>query len=460
MSAADKVEMFTVGGRQMGRRVVGWLACASLALLAGCGGGGGGGGDNGGGTGGVPTPLPNQICDSSNRVCISVDKLIFLVGDEVTFTVSTKSTSGGPESAPFQITGGAAIDILNPSSGSGTTNDQGLFQGTLKGVLGGSALLTATRTGLGVSAAVRVSAQGAGATRTVTRTFTPGGPGAPTPTPMSSASVTTIFMETEPFTVSSQNGGKVTVSAYAFDQDNRPLNGVNLLFDFSPKVGILRPIYTTTRTIVLPDDERQEGVAKVVIDIPPGVAAPGTITVTASAADVEGSVSFTITAGAATVKIETVLAQISDATCGSDVGGGLTVSAIVFDADNRPINDVNVLFVTPVGEVIPLTDISEPINGQGGTAQTTLQIPAGAPVITDDSGNILPYTIRARAGGVEGSVQLFVVPGRDECRAGPGGNTEEGEAASVTVSASPNRVRVRGSGAREVSSIVDRKSVV
>ena len=66
----------------MGRRVVGWLACASMALIAACGGGGsgGGGGGGGGGSGGNPTPLPNQICDSSNRICISVDRLIILVG--------------------------------------------------------------------------------------------------------------------------------------------------------------------------------------------------------------------------------------------------------------------------------------------------------------------------------------------------------------------------------------------
>jgi hypothetical protein len=181
---------------------------------------------------------------------------------------------------------------------------------------------------------------------------------------------------------------------------------------------------------------------------------PATFTVTASAGEVQGSVPFTVTAGAATEKIETVLAQISDATCGSDVGGGLTVSAVVLNADNRPINDVNVLFVTPVGEVIPLTAVSQPVNGQGGVAQTTLQIPAGAPVLSDDTGNILPYTIRARAGGVEGSVQLFIVPGRDECRAGTGATTEEGEAASVALSASPNRIRVQGSGAREVSTVV------
>jgi hypothetical protein len=435
----------------MGRRVVGWLAWASMALIAGCGGGGGGS-DGGGGSGGNPTPLPNQICDSSNRICISVDRLIILVDGTTTFTVSTKNGSGGAEgNINIALNVGEAIQIEGPTTV--TTNDQGIYQGTLRGALGGSALLSATRPGP-ISASVRMSVQGAGATATVTRTFTPGGPGAPTPTPMSVAAVTTIFMETDPFTVSSQNGGTVNVYAFAFDQDNRPINGVSIIFDFTPKVGELRPIATTTRRVTFPDGDVQDGVAHVQIVIPASVASPGTVTVTARAGQITGSVAFNITPGAATVRVATVLAQISDATCGADVGGGLTISAIVFDADNRPINDVNVLFVTPVGEVIPLTDISEPINGQGGTAQSTLQIPAGAPVLSDDSGNILPYTISARAGGVEGSVQLFIVPGREECRAGPGGNTEIGEAASVTMSASPNRVRVRGAGAREVSSIV------
>src|SRR4029077_11655384 len=148
------------------------------------------------------------------------------------------------------------------------------------------------------------------------------------------------------------------------------------------------------------------------------------VTVTAKAGQVEGSVTFEITAGAATQRIETILAQISDSTCGADVGGGLTVRPIVYDSDNKPINDVNVLFVTPVGEVLPLTAISGTINGQAGAAQTTLQIPAGSPVLVDDHGNVLPYTIRARAGGLEGTVQLFIVPGREECNASGGSQTE------------------------------------
>lgn len=437
----------------MGRRVVGAVAGASMALLAACGGGGSGsgGGGGGGGGGGNPTPLPNQICDSTNRLCLSIDRLIIFVGQTTPFTVTVRDSSGRPQAGvPVLVSDGMVLEI---EGGNGSTDANGQLRGTIHALLGGASMVTASVPGLGLSTGVRMSVQGAGATSTVTRSPTPGGPGAPTPTPVAAGQVTTIFMETDPFVVSSQNGGTIDVFAFAFDQNNRPLNNVNLLFDFEPKIGQLRPIATQTRRVVFPDGSVEDGVAQVQIVVPPGVARPGTVAVTAKAGNVQGSVSFQITAGAATQRIETILAQISDATCGSDIGGGLTVRAIVFDADNKPINNVNVLFVTPIGEVIPLTAATGMINGQGGTAQTTLQIPAGAPVLTDDAGNVAPYTIRARAGGVEGTVQLYIVPGREECNAS-GGSEEEGEAASVTMSASPSRVRVRGSGSRELSSVV------
>src|SRR5215468_5864821 len=197
-------EILRLGGRAMGRRVVGWLAGASMALLAGCGGGGGS--SSGGGTGGVPTPLPNQVCDSTNRVCISVDQLIILVGNSTRFTASVKDASGRPQAGvQVVVTSGAAAEVLPPASG--TTDDNGLFPGTIRGALGGTTLITATAPGLqNLSASVRISVQGAGPTNTITPSLTPGGPGTPTPTPMSIAAVTTIFMETDPFTISSQNG--------------------------------------------------------------------------------------------------------------------------------------------------------------------------------------------------------------------------------------------------------------
>src|SRR4029450_8856076 len=343
-AGSARTEIVVVGGMTMGRRVVGWFAGASLALLAACGGGGGGGSSSGG-TGGVPTPLPNLVCDETNRVCISVDQLIIFVGDTTNFTVTVKDAAGRPQQGvQVVVTDGAVLQINNPSD---VTDADGLVHGTVRGVLGGSSLLTATAGAppTTTSAAVRLSVQGAAATATVAPN-TPGGPGTATPTPGSIESVTTIFMETDPFTVSSQNGNPgVKIFAHVFNQDNRPLNNINLLFDFSPKVGRLKPIFTTTRRLASPGREPEDGVAMVELEIPPGVAPPGPITVTASAGEVQGEVTFNITPGAATVEIETVLAQISDATCGADVGGGLTLSAIVFDADNNAMNDLHHLSI-------------------------------------------------------------------------------------------------------------------
>ncbi|MGH3642011.1 MAG: Ig-like domain-containing protein, partial [Mycobacterium sp.] len=430
----------------MGRRLIGIVAFASMALLAGCGGGGSG---SGGGTGGGPTPVPNEVCDDSNRVCIGVGQLIIGVGAQTPFTVTVRNNSHQPVAdALVTMSSSTALRVLPDE---GTTNDDGIFAGSVEGLFGASATLTASVPILGINVSVRISVQGA---PPPVPTVTAGGIGTPTPTPMDLSEVRTLYMETSPFTISSQRGGAVQVFAFAFDQNNRPVNDVSLIFDFLPKIGTLRPIATTTRRIVLPDGTTQEGVAQVEILIPPGMAAPGEVVVTALAGAVSGEVSFEITAGAADRKIETILMQISDSTCGTEVGGGLTLRAIIFDSDNRPINDVDVLFLTPVGEAIPLTATARTVNGQDGIATTTLQIPAGVPVIRDDNGNVVPYNIRSRAGGVEGVVQVYVVDGREPCNANNVPSGQDSSPASVTMSGSPTRIRVRGSGVREQSSVV------
>jgi len=431
----------------MSRQIAGMLASMSMAVLAACGGGGSSGG---GGGGGGPTPVPNQICDETNTICLGAAQLVIASQDTTSYTVTVRQGGRAQAGVPVTVSSNSGAISVDPREGA--TNDQGVLSGTVLANFGGSAGVTASAPSLGVAVTLRFSVQGGGPPATVTRTPSGGIP--PTPTPKEVAEVATLYMETSPFSISSQTGGKVRIYAIAFDANNRPLNGVSIIFDFSPKVGFLRPIATTTRTVVLPDLSEQAGVAEVIIDIPAGAAAAGEIEVVATAADVSGTVTFRVNAGEADQEIATVLAQISDATCGTDVGGGLTVRAIVFDANNRPINKVNVLFTTPIGEVIPLVSETREFNGQPGTAITTLQIPPGAPVLRDDNGQILPYTIKARAGGVEGEVQVFVVPGREECNAGTGPTTNVGEPASITMSGSPNRIRVRGGGARETSATV------
>lgn len=432
----------------MGRWVVGIFACVSMALFAACGGGGGGGGGgnggNGDGGGGVP---PIQECDGSGRLCLAVGSLTLRVGQSTEFVATVRDTNDRPMAGvQVLVTDGSFLEITN---GSGTTDENGQLRGTVRAVFGGTATLRAVAESEDLSVFVRISIAGS---QQPTPTATQGGPGVATQTPLPAPLVATIFMETDRFSISAAGGGTVTVRAFAFDADNQPINGVQLLFDFAPKVGIIRPIATQTRRVEQDGEVVLDGVAEVQIVIPPDSASPGEVTVTASAAGVNGQVTFSIVPGNARKPISTVLLQTSDGTCGADVGGSLTLTAFIFDSDNNPLDNVNVLFLTPVGQTIPLTSISQPFAGQDGTARTTLQIPPGSPVLVDGAGNIIPHIVRARAGGVEGTVQIFVVPGRETC-GGSTGNDNLGNPASVTLSASPNRIRVRGSGVQELSTV-------
>ncbi len=239
-----------------------------------------------------------------------------------------------------------------------------------------------------------------------------------TPTPQLASQVTTIFMETEPYSIPAGLGGPVLVRAIAFDSNNEPVDAVNLLFSFSPEVGTLRPISTVTRTIIEDGGRVLSGVAEILIDVPPGQAQPGTVIVAASSATAQGSAQFSVVPGDAERSVSTVLLETLETRCGSDNGGPINMRAIVFDEDNRPLDGVNVLFLTDLGlgRFFPLFQATDIVNEQGGVAATTLEIPPGAPVRIDPTtGAILPYVFRARAGGVEGIAQVFIVPGGEAC---------------------------------------------
>jgi hypothetical protein len=305
-------------------------------------------------------------------------------------------------------------------------------------------------------------------------TWTP----APTTTARAPGSVTTIYMETDKPAVSAGLGGTVTVRAFAFDENNQPLNGVNLLFDFAPKVGTLRPISTTTRSKELvpggcaptemipgscenpqPDTCRQPsgetceaGVAEVEIEIEPGTASPGIVRVTALAAGSAGEVEFLVVSGESTHPVAAVVLRTSTAICGSDSGGLVGLQAFVFDADWNPVNDMNVLFLSPIGEVIPLTaKTTDEFGVPGGEARSTINLWPGTPILHDDNGNIVPYLITARAGGVEGVAQLFIVPGR-VCE-GYESSGYVGEPAFVQLAVSPTTLGVRGLGLPDVAKV-------
>jgi len=438
----------------MGRRVTVGIAFLVSASLSACGGGGGGGGN-------VPpvnTPIPgggavtanHQVCEGTGRLCLGVDDLTLQSGQATRYVVTAFTGGGaGQSGVRVEIRNGSNVNI---APGSGTTNENGQVVGTLTALFGGQAVITASAPDLDLEVFVRVNIRGGVApTPDGTQTGTVV-PATFTPTPESAAQVTTIYMETDVFSISSENGGNVLVRAFAFDANNEPVNDVNLLFDFEPKVGTLRPITTRTRSII-EDGRPIDGVAEIVIEIPPEEAAPGTVTVTATSPTASGSVTFSVVPGAARRPPTTILLETSDARCGSDSGGSIVMRAIVFDALNQPLSDVNVLFLTDqgLGRFFPLVQRTSLVGNQDGVAETTLQIPVGAPVRFDALGNILPYEFRARAGGIEGTAQVFIVPGREPCdgRTTAGG----GEPSSITLSAGNKTIRVRGNGAVEISQV-------
>lgn len=439
----------------MGRRVAVVIAFLGSAWLGACGGGGGGSNS----TSPPDTPIPgggavttnHQVCDGSGRLCLGVDDLTLSAGQSTTYavTVFNNGKSGRPGVA-VEVGDGSNTEIL-PAAG--TTDENGQLVGSVTAVFGGQSIVTASAPALGLEVFLRINVSGGAAptpSGTVTGTVIPA---TFTPTPEIAAQVTTIYMEVEPFSISSELGGQVLVRAIAFDFNNEPVNDVNLLFDFSPKVGILRPITTRTRSVI-ENGRELDGVAEVLIDIPPGQAPPGDVEVTAASPSASGSVTFNVTPGAAARPPATVLLETSDARCGTDSGGSIVMRSIVFDADNRPLDNVNVLFLTDqgVGRFFPLVETTAQVGNQSGVAETTLQVPVGAPVRFDPvTGVILPYVYRARAGGIEGTAQVYVVPGREPCDGTKTGSG--GEPSSIVLSATNSALRVRGNGQLELSQV-------
>jgi Bacterial Ig-like domain (group 1) len=426
------------------RRVVANLGLVLLTLLfVSCGGGGGGAG------GGAPAGSPNERTDDTGRLTLSVDKTTINFGETVSFAVTVRDRNLRSLSGQsVDITVGSALTVNDPVL---VTGPDGTATGTITGAFPGSASLRATAqvmdgdtpvtlsTFIGIVVVAPIGVVGP-------NTPTPL-PGQATRTPLPAALVHTIVMETKPFSVSASLGGSVTVQALAFDANNQPINGVEMLFDFTPKQGVLRPATAVTQEI-----DGQNGVAQTTITYDPNTATPGEVTVTAFAAGVTGSVRFNIVSGSSSKPVATVLLQTSTNSIGTLSGGQTTLTAVVFDADNNPINDVNVLFLTSVGQVIPLTATTGTNGSQKGQAQATLTIPTGTPVLRDATGLIQPYTILARAGGVTGSVQLYVVDGSGTGQSG-GPTGAPGQPASITLFASPIRVRARGAGGQELATV-------
>lgn len=447
--------------KRIARRASTALIGCLAVLISSCGGGGGGGGTPAQPTftlpPGAPTrtftatpirsgPSRNERTQSNDAgsVTLRVEE-ISLVGSEPTgFSILTRDAAGRPL-ADQEISIQTALDLISLTPPTGRTGADGALSGSLRASGGGRYALTATVTGasplagLSVSLTILVNAPPvltstpSGPTATLVHTQTP----TSTPTPLPCDSLQTIIVQTDKINISAQNGGTANITAVTFDGDNRPVPGVNILFDAQPRIGAFRELVRATDA---------NGIATTALTIPPN-SAIGTVVVSASACEVTGSVPVSIVSGASERPVTTVVLEADPATVGNATDSTVNLKASVYDSDNRPINDINVLFVAAKGQVNPLTDITRVAGSEGGIATSVLRVPAGT-----DPGDV---EITALAGGVTGGTLITVVSGRVP----PGGKipgVPPGLPASIQLSASPTRLQVSGIGGTDLSSVLGR----
>ncbi len=426
------------------------LVVAVALVSSSCGGGGGGGtpppltpGQN------TPTATPTPLRSGSSRneatqssddgsITLRVQDIVIAQGTSTLFTVLLVDALGRP-AADQRITfeTGAGLQVTLPN-GDHTRTD-GSLTGSVLGLYGGS--LTAQTDvdgpfkGLSVTLTI-VVVGGQGGTPTPT-----GGGPTVTPTPLPCTDVQTIIVQTDILNVSSQAGGTPQITAVVFDSNNLPVSNINVLFDVQPRIASFNPLVNVTG-----GEGQPAGQTTTLLTIPPN-SSFGTLSVTASACGRSGAVAINIVSGVSTKPVTSVVLQADPATVGALSGGTVNLSAAVLDADNKPIDGIDVLFITSVGKVNPLVDRTRANGAQNGIATSTLQISAG----TLEQA----YSLSALAGGVNGSTTINVVPGRgNPGTVNPG--VPPGQPASITLGASPTRIQVSGTGGIDLATVVGR----
>lgn len=429
------------------------LACvvAMAFALAACGGGGGGTSSTGGSGGSCSTSNPNAniACNSNGSSTIALGSLELVVGNaersRTNVTVTLRTAAGAAVvNAEVVLSAGGGIRFVSPTGGVGRTDGNGQLLGEIEGLAGGTYQIQAQPAGGLPAVTINVLVAGQ-PLPTATATEGTAGPGpTTTPTAVDVAVVSRLVVQVNPFRIKSALGGDVTVTVLAFDQNNLGVPGVRLLLDASPRPGTtFNPITPITNT---------SGIAISTLRIDPG-ATVGQLVVSATAGTAEGSVPIEIVSGVSERPVKTVVLETDQPVIGADSGGTASLKARVFDADNLGIPDVNVLFITEIGQVSPSVEISCGGNANPcpptdvGLAQTTLTVPPNA-VIRD-------YNLQAQAGGVIGGAVISIVPGRGGTGTG-NPNAAAGQPSSITLGASPTSIVVSGVGGTEQATIIAR----
>ena len=386
------------------RRASCFAVITLFLAAAGCGGGGSGAtGDSAQ----SPAPTPTRTLGANARTesngngstTFDLSRLEVQVGDTVQFAVELRGPAGPLGGELVNLVAGGGLVVTTPQGGSGRTNSGGRLEGVIQAVSGGVFSVRAVPvpsdpTRPLPSVTLNVAVFGI-SVPTVTPT---GGVMVPTPTPTAVpvADITDLIVQAEPFSITSADGGDVTITIRAFDADNVPVPGVRLLLDANPRVGTsFNPQTPTTDA---------DGQATSTLHIQPG-AAVGVLTVTASAGSVTGQVPITVISGSGgnpVANVKSIIVDAQPSSISSALGGTIQIAVTAYDEVNVGVSGVRLLV-----DAEPRTGVSfspqTPTTDANGKAASALTISPGAAVGT--------ITISASAAGIVGSIPLSVVSG-------------------------------------------------
>lgn len=221
---------------------------------------------------------------------------------------------------------------------------------------------------------------GGGSDSDVFRQGTPGGAVPP--------SVATISVTSNRVSILSDGSENATITAFVRDSSNRLLEGVPVTFA-SSSGGISPPTAnsgadgTATATLVTAGDSTLR-----------------TITVTASAGGVSGTVTVPVVAAQPPVAVGTLTLSTSTPTIPSDNSNPATITAVVQDTSNRFVSGVPVVFTTSSGGIA----VNQATTNASGAATATLSTP------NDPTNRVI--TVTAVAGGITRTVAVNVIGSR------------------------------------------------
>jgi len=209
-----------------------------------------------------------------------------------------------------------------------------------------------------------------------------------TPAGAVTPAVATVTVTSNKVSILSDGSESATITAFVRDSSNRLLESVPVTFA-SSSGGISPPTANTAA----------DGTAAATL-VTAGDATLRTITVTATAGGVSGTVAVPVVAAQPPITVGNLTLSTSTPTIPSDNSNPATITAVVQDASNRFVAGVPVVFTTSSGGLA----VTQANTNASGAATATLSTPA------DPTNRTI--TVTAVAGGITKTVAVNVIGSR------------------------------------------------